>query len=305
MSLEFHCVDAFSDVPYQGAPIMVFPRAEGLVEAQMRRIAREFGYEDTVFLQRNGAPLHWQMHLFGRRGNMQTFAGHPTVAAGAVLVQAGILPATATETTFSFSLPIGTINLQVSCANNRAVHSAFRMQCDHSVDAYVPSTADIASVLSLPDADLIGMAGHAPLSLLGPLSYFIVPLQDVAALRQASFDRAAWARSSATVTLPPQILAIASAGADPDGALRIEARLFGLDVAPQEDPPIGSAMPALASYLALSESADPLRFVAVRGLGHGRLSTLQVTAKRAGQTVMEVSVGGAVTPIAQGQLVTA
>ncbi|MGA9469132.1 MAG: PhzF family phenazine biosynthesis protein, partial [Candidatus Macondimonas sp.] len=67
MGLEFHCVDAFSDAPYQGAPILVFPRAEGLVEAQMRRIAREFGYEDTVFLQRDGASLHWQMHLFGRR----------------------------------------------------------------------------------------------------------------------------------------------------------------------------------------------------------------------------------------------
>jgi trans-2,3-dihydro-3-hydroxyanthranilate isomerase len=303
MSLEFYCVDAFSDVPYQGAPILVFPRAEGLVEAQMRRIAREFGYEDTVFLQRPDASLHWQMHLFGRRGNLQAFAGHPTVAAGAVLIQAGVLPATEGETTFSFGLPIGTVDLQVRCADSRPVHSAFRMQCDHSVDAYVPSTADIAAVLGLPDADLIGMPGHAPLSLLGPMSYFIVPLRDVATLRQTSFDRAAWARSSATVTLPPQLLAIASAGTESDGTLRIEARLFGLDVAPQDDPPIGSAMPALASYLALSEPADPLHFVALRGLGHGRLSTLQVTARRSGQTVMEVSVGGAVTPIAQGQLI--
>ncbi|MES1993283.1 MAG: PhzF family phenazine biosynthesis isomerase [Pseudomonadota bacterium] len=305
MGLEFHCVDAFSDAPYQGAPILVFPRAEGLVDAQMRRIAREFGYEDTVFLQRDGASLHWQMHLFGRRGNLQPFAGHPTVAAGAVLIQAGVLPATEGTSTFSFGLPIGTVDLQVRCADGRPMHSAFRMQCNHAVDAYVPGAADIAAVLGLPDADLIGMTGHAPLSLLGgPLSYFVVPLRDSATLQQACFDRTAWARSSATVTLPPQILAIAPAGMEADGTPRIEARLFGLDIAPQDDPPIGSAMPALASYLALSEPADPLRIVALRGMGHGRLSTLQVIAQRSGQTVMEVSVGGAVTPIAQGQLIT-
>ena len=117
------------------------------------------------------------------------------------------------------------------------------------------------------------------------------------------FDRSAWARSSTTVTLPPQILAIAPAGTETAGTPRIEARLFGLDIAPQDDPPIGSAMPALASYLALSEPADPLRIVALRGMGHGRLSMLQLIAQRSGRTVIEVSVGEAVTPIAQGQLI--
>lgn len=63
-------------------------------------------------------------------------------------------------------------------------------------------------------------------------------------------------------------------------------------------------MPALASFMALSEPADPLRFTVLRGMGHGRLSTLEVGAERSGQTVMQVIVGGAVTPVAKGQLVT-
>lgn len=305
MGLEFHCVDAFSDTPYQGAPILIFPRAEGLVEAQMRRIAREFGYADAVFLQREADTRRWQMHLFDARGMPQPFAGHAVVAAGAVLIEAGVLPATEGETQCSFVLPIGELGVQLQCAGGRVVHSAFRMACDLAVDAYVPSARDIAAILSLPDADMIGLSGHVPLSLRGPLACFIVPLKDALALRQAAFDRAAWVRSSATATLPPQILAIApAAGPKAKGALRLEARLFGLDIAPHEDPPIGSAMPALASFMALSEPADPLRFVTLRGMGHGRLSTLEVTAERSGQTVMQVVVGGAVTPIAKGHLVT-
>lgn len=302
MSLEFHCVDAFTDTPYQGAPILVFPQADGLVEAQMRRIAREFGYSDTVFLQTADRVNQWHMHLFGSRGTPQPFAGHPLVAAGATLIHSGALPAVDGETAFKFRLPIGEVDLQVRCESGKVMHSAFRMDCDLAVDAYVPSTADIAAILSLPDGDFIGMSGHVPLNLMGPMSCFIVPLNDTATLRQASFDRAAWARSSATATLPPQLLAIAPAGIQADGTLRLEARLFGLDISAQEDPPIGSAMPALASFMALSEPADPLRFVAIRGSGHGRLSTLEVEARRSGQTVMEVRVGGAVTPIAQGQV---
>ncbi len=124
-------------------PSSSFPAPKAWWKPRCAGIAREFGYEDTVFLQRDGASLHWQMHLFGRRGNLQPFAGHPTVAAGAVLIQAGVLPATAGTTTFSFGLPIGTVDLQVRCADGRPMHSAFRMQCNHAVDAYVPGAADV------------------------------------------------------------------------------------------------------------------------------------------------------------------
>jgi len=301
MELEFHCVDAFSDVPHQGAPILVFPRAEGLAEAQMYRIVREFGYDNTVFMRRDGVAPHWHLHLFDQDANLQPFVGHSTVAAAAVVIHAGLVPTVEGETAFSFSLPIGEFDLRVYCEGGHVVCSTFRTQCDHAVDDYSPSLIDIAAVLGLPNSELIGMPGHKPLSLLGPLSYFIVPLRDPVTLQQARFDRAAWIRS-ATATLPSQVLAIAPAGTTPDGTPRIKARLFGLNIHAEEDPPIGSAMPALASFLSLSNSMNPLRFVALRGMGHERLSTLQVRARPCGPTALKVSVGGAVTSVARGHM---
>ena len=47
---NFHHVDVFADRPLAGNPLAVFPEAEGLTDAEMQAIAREFNLSETTFV---------------------------------------------------------------------------------------------------------------------------------------------------------------------------------------------------------------------------------------------------------------
>ena len=50
MQYQYYLIDAFTNEPFQGSPIVVFPEAEGLTDEQMQLIAREMNQTETVFL---------------------------------------------------------------------------------------------------------------------------------------------------------------------------------------------------------------------------------------------------------------
>ncbi|MEM1425272.1 MAG: PhzF family phenazine biosynthesis protein, partial [Cyanobacteria bacterium P01_H01_bin.130] len=48
---SFYTADVFSDRPFGGNPLAVFPIADGITEQQMLAIAQEFNLSETVFVQ--------------------------------------------------------------------------------------------------------------------------------------------------------------------------------------------------------------------------------------------------------------
>jgi Phenazine biosynthesis-like protein len=49
---KYSIVDVFADEPLTGNPLAVVPDADGLSDARMRAIAREFNLSETTFLVR-------------------------------------------------------------------------------------------------------------------------------------------------------------------------------------------------------------------------------------------------------------
>jgi PhzF family phenazine biosynthesis protein len=50
MEAEFSLIDVFSDRPFGGNQLAVFPRAEGLSDEVMQQLAREFNFAESTFV---------------------------------------------------------------------------------------------------------------------------------------------------------------------------------------------------------------------------------------------------------------
>ena len=89
---DYRTVDVFTDRQFGGNPLAVFPRAEGLSEGELSRIALEINYSETAFVfppedSANSA----RVRIFTPLHEIP-FAGHPNVGTGFVLAQLGRVP---------------------------------------------------------------------------------------------------------------------------------------------------------------------------------------------------------------------
>ena len=59
MQFKYYIADVFTDKPFNGAQIAVFPCADGLDQAQMQLLARELNLSETAFeYKKNKPPFH-------------------------------------------------------------------------------------------------------------------------------------------------------------------------------------------------------------------------------------------------------
>ncbi len=304
MEHAFHILNAFTDAPFQGAPILVLPQADRLDEAQMLQIAREFGQPETVFVQSPVFVGHARRFRIFTPERELPFAGHPTIAAAYLLAHLRALEPYAGQLDFIVEEPLGPIQIQIRFEDDRPVHTQFGLNLKYRLDDFVPPPADLAAALGLADADLIGWQTCRPRVVSGSQRYLVVPVRDLPALLRARFDFQAWLRSSATATLPTDLMLFTAAPERMQQAPTYQVRLLGPLLAPVQDPPIGSAVPALAAYLNEFQPAldDDLRFIAERGVGQPRLSTLSVQALRRRGRLGTIWIGGQVVPIGHGSL---
>lgn len=79
MEAEFSLIDVFSDRPFGGNQLAVFPRAEGLSDEVMQQLAREFNFAESTFVLPSSDPAcTHRVRIFTPRTELP-FAGHSTV----------------------------------------------------------------------------------------------------------------------------------------------------------------------------------------------------------------------------------
>jgi trans-2,3-dihydro-3-hydroxyanthranilate isomerase len=72
-------IDVFSDVPYAGNQLAVFPNGSGLSTAQMLALTREINYSETTFVfNAEGSKADFRIRIFTPARELP-FAGHPTL----------------------------------------------------------------------------------------------------------------------------------------------------------------------------------------------------------------------------------
>ena len=236
MSLDFTIVDVFSDRAFGGNQLAVFPDADGIGDATMQQLAREFNFAETTFVLPPSEPGHTcRVRIFTPRAELP-FAGHPTVGTAAVLASLNTDHA-GTERRFVFEEGIGPVTVITD-------GQTARLQLD-SPDLETaprePSTAAVARALSLPETAVL-RCWYAGLGV----RFCFAHLADTEEVDRATLDKTAWQAGVANGWSSHLYL---FAGECRDGG-RLYARMFAPALGVDEDPATGSAAAALVASLA-------------------------------------------------------
>ena len=297
MPRRYVTADVFTDVPFGGNPLAVVVDAEGLTDAQMQAITREFGYSESTFVLPPSDPANTARVRIFTPTREVPFAGHPNVGTAVVLAREWVRAGRALPAQFLFEEGAGLVPVALRMRNGAVVAAELRAPEHLSFGAKV-SLADAADCLGLAAGDL-RVDDHAPCVASVGLPFLIVELASREALRRARGDRSVHAR----VLRPIGIDGVyAYVHGEHDGDWH--ARMFApLDDMP-EDPATGSATAAMIALRAALPNAGECEhaWLIHQGEDMGRPSRLSGRTRREADVVTAVHVGGSAVVMMEGVL---
>lgn len=321
---RFVQLDVFTEQPFAGNPLAVFPEAEGLKDDEMMKIAREMNLSETVFVlpgskqqtadsKQQTANSDQQSVL--RRLRIFTpareipFAGHPVVGSWNALSREGIVPLPEGGngwTRIHHEIGIGILPVDIEFKDSvpvQVVMTQGKFEIHGEIDD-PEEQAEIARALGLQIEDL---DENLPIQIISTgLPFLAVPIRSLASLRGCRVNTALLAevyqRADSTGCYPFSRETIEI------GEARAHARLFAPADNISEDPATGSAAGALGAYLVhhgaanVEASDERFRFVIEQGDFMHRPSRINIEVKGKPGAIEEVRVGGPSVVVAHGEV---
>lgn len=322
---RFIQLDVFTEEPFAGNPLAVFPEAEGLSDEQMMKIAREMNLSETVFVLKpesnqqtaNGKqPADDRSPTVLRRLRIFTpareipLAGHPVVGTWNALSREGIVPLPEGGngwTRIHQELGIGVLPVDIEFKDGlpvQVVMTQGTFQISAEIDG-AHEQAEIARALGLAIEDL---DENLPIQVISTgLPFLAVPIRSLTSLRSCRVNAAllteVYQRAGSTACYPfcRETVEI--------GEARAHARLFAPADNIAEDPATGSAGGGLGAYLvhhgvANVEAEDGrYRFIIEQGDFMHRPSRIRIDVKGKPGAIEEVQVGGPSVVVARGEVI--
>ncbi|HFD13483.1 MAG TPA: PhzF family phenazine biosynthesis protein [Crenotrichaceae bacterium] len=303
MKYNYYVADVFTKQLFSGAQIAVFPKAEALSDNQMALIADELNLSETVFVlpPENDKATH-KMRIFTPQGEID-FAGHPIIATAFVLAMCGELKMTEPTTSLMLEQNTGLIEAEVICRDGQPGFVQFTQTFSSTVDRFVPPNPELSSFLGISNTAIDNREYSVKLVSCDELPpYLIVPVVDYASVRKARFSTDIWSESSAPQTAAQEILLFAPHHQHHNSDFHL--RLLGPNIAVNQDPPVGSTLPAFAAYLCSHEKIWPEThtFTLDRGDENSRYSLLSLEINPAHASLLTIHVGGDAVLVAEGTI---
>jgi len=292
--------DVFTEVPFGGNQLAVFPDARGIPEHRLQDVAREFNFSETTFVYPPSDPAHTRRVRIFTPGNELPFAGHPTVGTAHVLATTGEVPLTGARTSIVLEERVGPIPVTIRADGGGPVYCELSVVKLPEEGPPAPSREALADAIGLAPDDLLD-GEWQPRGWSCGVPYLFIPVRDRLAVARSRVRPDAWERALPG-TWAPEVFVFSRdgerAGSDLHG--RMYAPGFGIG----EDPATGSAAAALAGYLARREPRrdGTLHWRLEQGLEMGRPSILEIEADVAGGEITAVRVGGATVIVCEGTM---
>jgi trans-2,3-dihydro-3-hydroxyanthranilate isomerase len=310
-SYRFIQLDVFTDQPFTGNALAVFPEAEGLTDEQMQQIAREMNLSETVFVvpsEKEGVLR--KLRIFTPTSELP-FAGHPIAGTWNCLAREGIVPIPeggSGVVQIKHEVGIGVLPVEIEFKDgepSRVVMTQGKFEIKAEIDDG-QDQADIARGLGLSREDLDETLPIQACSTGNTM--LMVPIRSLADLGRCRpniplleevYARYDFASSGATgcYAFARETLEV--------GEARAHARFFvGQNIG--EDPATGSAAGPLGGYLVHHDATgvEPVdgvyKFVIEQGDFIKRPSRIGLEVKGAPGKVDEVRVGGTSVVVAKG-----
>ena len=287
MTMRIFHVDVFSADAFFGNPLAVvlLDVALQISGERMQRIANWLNLSESTFVQAAADGRSYRVRIFTPKQELP-FAGHPSIGSAAVLFAAG-------------ALSRETCHYIQHCAAGAI--PVWREDARWFVQAPFATLTPIVPSAGRELASICGLAlcGAAPAVIaLGP-RWAVAEFSSTDALLAAQPDfaaLAAWNLTHSNIGL-----AAFARGVDAEGEY-LEVRCFVPLDGIAEDPVTGSGNAAVAAFLHINQDFGslPRIYRARQGRALGRDGRLQIRVSATG----EVAVGGVVTQIAVGELLT-
>jgi trans-2,3-dihydro-3-hydroxyanthranilate isomerase len=292
MRYPFHLVDVFSSTPFGGNQLAVLPDATGISTEGMQKIAREFNFPESTFVLPKEDPNTYRVRIFTPRAELD-FAGHPTIGTACALVMKQ-RARTASPVRLILEENIGPVMVDVA-RQSAQFHGTLKLPGKIDAPTGAPSPAELAAVLSIEPAE-VSRSFFAGVGL----PFCFAQLKSKEAVDRASINRAAWVATLARAWSPHVYF---FAGDLLDGGA-LYARMWAPALGVEEDPATGSACAALVGAMASNPdvTGTTCRLSILQGVSMGRPSKIEAEAHMRDGVVTSVSVGGATTYIASGDI---
>ncbi len=302
MRYAFWTVDVFTDRPFGGNPLAVFPYATGLTTEQMQAIAREFNLSETTFVLPAKSPEHtFDVRIFTPFQELP-FAGHPTVGSAFVLAACGRVPLAGDSTRIVLGEGVGPVPVEIRSAAGRPTFTRLTAAKLPEWGPPPPPTEAIAAMLSLDPGDVLDTDRDEPQAISCGLPFLFVPLASLDAVRRARLDWE-WSDQWLKNYWAPQLYIFSYEVEHPESF--VHARALTRAVGIEEDPATGSAASALVGYLTRRErlTAGTRLWRVEQGIEMGRPSFLEIEAEMRDGSLVAARVGGPSVVISEGHLI--
>ena len=299
---RFIQVDVFTDRPFGGNPLAVFPEAEGLTTEEMQRLAREMNLSETTFVLPPQVPeADFKVRIFTPVMELP-FAGHPVVGTHWVLAHLGRVDLREPVTQVCFELGVGVLPADLHVAGGR-VERVVMTQDRPTFHAVLEDVTDLVTGLGMA-LEAITETGLPVQVVSTGVPQMMVPvrsLAEVQGLEAGQLNTAALNRVCRAVGAEC-VLVFTFETERPEATVHV--RMFAPLLGVLEDPATGSANGALGAYLVhhrtVPVTEPTVHILSEQGAELGRPSTLYVEVDLTGEEVTAVRVGGQVVPVAEG-----
>ena len=300
MSLRYFHYDVFTDTPFEGNQLAVFPEPpRDIAPELMQRIAAEMNFSESTFIFPAEGKGDVRMRIFTPAEELP-MAGHPTIGSTFALADEGTIAAG--RDGFVFELGVGPTPVSLEWANGRL---AFAWMTQPLPSFGQTSDAGLfAAALGLDATDTVPALPAQRISCGVPFLY--VPLTSRNAVDRVSIDRRAFAaacRRAGFEELPVFLFTTDRQGATGDETVysRMLAPGFGIG----EDPATGSASGPLGCYLVEHGALDAglaRSFVSLQGVAMRRPSRLFISIDSQDGAITRVRVGGQAVCVGEGEI---
>ena len=292
--------DVFTDAPFEGNQLAVFPEPAGLSTGEMQTITREMNFSECTFIFPPEAPgTDVRMRIF-TPGEELPMAGHPTIGSTFALAHEGVIAPGQKD--FTFGLGVGPTPVSLAW-KGQALDFAWMTQLRPTFGQEIADRASVARALGVAATDLAG----SPVQVVScGVPFLYAALASRAAVDAVSMDRNAFAACCAAAgfrELPFFFFTTDGGGSNGDEAAysRMLAPGFGIT----EDPATGAASGPLGCYVfkhRLLPRERLAHIVSLQGAKMLRPSRIHIAIEAAGEEITRVRVGGRSVMVGDGTL---
>jgi trans-2,3-dihydro-3-hydroxyanthranilate isomerase len=300
MALRFILVDVFTERPFGGNQLAVFPDTEDIEPRQMQEIARELNLPETTFvLPPQRAESFRTLRIFTPEAEIP-FAGHPIVGAVYALESEGLLGREQDD--FVLDLETGAIPVSVQREESGGALQSVVMTQQRPVFLGQYHRQDcVAEALGLHPSDL-AITGLPCEVVSTGLPVHIVPVGSLDAVRHISLHPEKLAEIQKGLGFSD--LFVFTFETEQEDAT-VHCRMFAPSFGIPEDPASGSASGSLGAYLVKHRAVHvtpTTRIVTEQGFEIHRPGHVLVEIQSRGGAIESVRVGGKAVVVGEGRL---